>query len=107
MVTSAQCRPHRRQEDSAPCRLAALLPLMVQASTKYQTVLNLKTARTLGVEVPPMLLVRDAEVIEGRRRASWRKLEARGQMLSTINSTNPTPTNSTASATGSYSSQCR
>ena len=29
------------------------------------------------------------------------------QMLSTINSTNPTPTNSTASATESYSSQCR
>jgi len=38
---------------------------------------------------------------------NWRKLEARGQMLSTINSTNPTPPNSTASATGSYSSQCR
>jgi hypothetical protein len=33
--------------------------------------------------------------------------EARGQMLSTINSTNPTPINSTTSATGSYSSQCR
>jgi hypothetical protein len=29
------------------------------------------------------------------------------QMLSTINSTNPIPTNSTASATESYSSQCR
>jgi hypothetical protein len=28
------------------------------------------------------------------------------QILSTINSTNPTPTNSTASATESYSSQC-
>jgi len=29
------------------------------------------------------------------------------QMLKTINSTNPTPTNNTASATESYSSQCR
>src|SRR5262245_53408337 len=31
MVTSAQCRPHRRQEDSrsAPCRFAVLLPVMV------------------------------------------------------------------------------
>ena len=38
---------------------------------------------------------------------NWRKLEAHGQMLSTINSTNPPPPNSTASATESYSSQCR
>ena len=38
---------------------------------------------------------------------NWRKLEARDQMLSTINSTNPPPPNSTASATESYSSQCR
>jgi len=30
-MTSAQCRPHRRQEDSrsAPCHFAALLPLLV------------------------------------------------------------------------------
>ena len=45
-----------------------------------------------------------------RRQVAQRigvELEARGQMLSTINSTNPTPTNSTASATGSYSGQCR
>jgi len=33
--------------------------------------------------------------------------EVEPQMLSTINSTNPTPTNRTASATKSYSSQCR